>query len=222
MPAEAGLPAPGGTDGQGRLEQPVQHGPGLGARHLPRLSHLTLDLGLPQDHRVEPRGDPVEVAHGLAVPLHVSVFLGGAAGAKALRQQLPYGLGHGAARLREVELRAVTGGEQDTPARARAQHPLQGRRDFVRRVSEPLANLERRRAVVHPQDRDAHAPIVFRGSVPFPARRASAPSRPGRPPRSRRCSRTPRAYPPTPPPPRPPPPPPAPPPGAPTPPTGPP
>src|SRR2546430_449237 len=150
---------------------------------------------------------------GAVVPLHVSVFLGGAAGAKALRQQLPYGLGNGAARLREVELGAVTGGEQDPPARARAQPPPQGRRDFVRRVSEPLAHLERRRAVVHPQDRDAHALIVFRGSVPFPARRASAPSRPGRPPRSRRCSRTPRADPPPPPPPRPPPP-------SPTPPTG--
>src|SRR3989454_7133479 len=50
-------------------------GPRLDARDLPRLPHLTLDLGLPQDHRVEPRGNAVEVAHGVAVALHVSVFL---------------------------------------------------------------------------------------------------------------------------------------------------
>src|SRR2546428_14174753 len=105
--AEARPPARAAPAGRGRLNRPVQHGPGMVPRYLPRLPHLTLDLRLPQDHRVEPRGDPVEVAHSLAVPLHVSVFLGGAAGAKALRQQLPYGLGNGAARLREVELGAV-------------------------------------------------------------------------------------------------------------------
>src|SRR5207249_3932774 len=82
---------------QGRLEQPVEYGPRLDARDLPRLPHLTLDLGLPQDHRVEPRGNAVEVAHGVAVALHVSVFLGRAAATEALGQQLPHGLRHGAA-----------------------------------------------------------------------------------------------------------------------------
>ena len=59
----AGLGAGALAGGEGAAEQPVQDraGGALDERQLVGALHLALDLGLADDHRVEPGGDPEEV-----------------------------------------------------------------------------------------------------------------------------------------------------------------
>src|SRR5712691_580905 len=54
-------------DVQRRLKQPMQDGTRLRARRFPCLAYLSLDLRLAQDHRIESRRYPIEMANGVAV-----------------------------------------------------------------------------------------------------------------------------------------------------------
>src|SRR5437764_737522 len=74
----------------------------------------------------------------------------------------PHALGHGAGPLGEVEFRAIARGEQHAAARTRRQHARERRRHFPGLVREALAHLERRRAVTHAQNGDAHRLLTQR------------------------------------------------------------
>src|SRR5256885_318235 len=80
----------------------------------------------------------------------------------ALGQQRPSRLGHGAARLGQIDLGAVARREQHAPPRPGGQPPLERPRHLPRRMGEALAHLEGRRAVIRAQDRDAHRAVAQR------------------------------------------------------------
>src|SRR5436309_11346200 len=65
--AEARFGAHAGPDVQRSLKQPMQHGTGLRARCFPGLPHLSLDLRLAEDHRIETRRYAVEMADRITV-----------------------------------------------------------------------------------------------------------------------------------------------------------
>src|SRR3989454_64222 len=159
---ESRLAAHTGADEQGRLEQPMQHGARLSLGRLPCVSHLPLDLRFPEDHGIEPRRDAIQMAHRIAIALGVAVRAGVATTAQPLRQERPHDLRHGVVPLGEVEFRAIAGGEQHAAARARRQHPRERPRHFPGLVREPLAHLERRGAMIHAQNGDAHRLLTQR------------------------------------------------------------
>src|SRR5207245_2900548 len=65
-----------------------------------------------------------------------------------LGEEGPHYLGHRVARFGEIELRAVAGREQHAAARARGEDAPKRPRHLAGGVREPLAHLERRRAMV--------------------------------------------------------------------------
>src|SRR5436309_910809 len=71
--ADRGLGANALAGFQRGLEQPVGERPGglLDERGLVRALDLALDLGLADDHRLEPGGDPVEMSSCIAVAVRV-------------------------------------------------------------------------------------------------------------------------------------------------------
>src|SRR3989454_878302 len=140
----------------------MQHGARLSLGRLPGVSHLPLDLRFPEDHGIEPRRDAIQMAHRIAIALGVAVRAGVATTAQPLRQERPHDLRHGVVTLGEVEFRAIARGEQHAAARARRQHPRERPRHFPGLVREALAHLERRRAVVHAQNGDAHRLLTQR------------------------------------------------------------
>src|SRR5437867_2247420 len=100
-------------------------------------------------------------------------------GAEALGEDRPHGLRNRFPRLGEIEFGAVAGGEQHAASRARREHALERRRHVPGRVPKALPHLERRRPVVHPENRDAHGPAGAQrnrsvpGAVSFSARYTS-------------------------------------------------
>src|SRR3989442_760214 len=102
------------------------------------------------------------MTHRIAIALGVAVRAGVATTAQPLRQERPRDLRHGVVPLGEVEFRAIARGEQHAAARARRQHPRERPRHFPGLVREALAHLERRRAVIHAQNGDAHRLLTQR------------------------------------------------------------
>src|SRR2546428_635081 len=151
-----------GAADKANREHRMHPGARLGFGRLPGVSHLPLDLRFPEDHGIEPGRDAIQMAHRIAIALGVAVRAGVATTAQPLRQERPHDLRHGVVPLGEVEFRAIARGEQDAAARARRQHPRERRRHFPGLVREALAHLERRRAVIHAPDRDAHRLLTQR------------------------------------------------------------
>ncbi len=153
--AEPRFGAHAGPDVERRLKQPMQHGTGLRARCFPGLPHLSLDLRLAEDHRIEARRYAVEMADRITVAGDVTVLPRaachgrGATGWKPLPQQCPHGLKRRLVVGDQIELGAIAGGEQDAATGARRHHARQCARHLVRAMGEPLAHVERRGAVVH-------------------------------------------------------------------------
>ena len=144
-----GLLADAAAGGERAAEEPVEDrpGPALDQRQLVGALDLALDLGLADDHRVEPGGDPEEVVGGLAAAQRVEVAeqLGrpdlGLAGEDAERRRLGFDrvgddqveLGPVAGRDRRRLVDALGGGQ----LAQRADRAALGQR-------EPLAQVERR------------------------------------------------------------------------------
>ena len=143
------------SDEQRGLEQPIQHRTRRRPAGLPRVAHLTVDLRLADDHRIETRHDAEEMLHRLAVASYVAVAA--RLGAKALAVQLPHGRCRLVLAFDEIQLGAVARREQHRLTRSDlAAHALQERAHLARRIGEPLANLERCPVMAHADDDHRH------------------------------------------------------------------
>ena len=147
--ADPGLLAGAAAGGEGAAEEAVEDRPGaaLDQRQLVGAFDLALDLGLADDHRVEPGGDPQQVAGGLAGAQRVEVAeqLGradlGLAGEHAERRRL------GLDRVGDdqVELGAVAGRDRRRLVDpGRGGQLAQGADGAALGQREPLAQVERR------------------------------------------------------------------------------
>ena len=146
--ADRGLLAGAATGGERAAEEAVEDRPGrsLDQRQLVGALDLALDLGLADDHRVEPGGDPEEVADGLARAQRVEVAeqLGraqlGLAGEDAEGGRLRFdGVGDD-----QVELGAVAGRERRRLVDALGRGQLAERPDRATLGQrESLAQVER-------------------------------------------------------------------------------
>ena len=155
--ADAGVGAGALGGGEGLLEQPVQlsaQRPGL-ARGGPCLFDLAQNLRLAQHQRIQPAGDPEQVAHGVGVAVPVQVAVQGVA-RLGMRGQ-PVGQRSPVAFRVRIQLGAVAGRQQHRlmHARQRAQR-CQRRRQRVRGERHPLAQGNRRGLVVDAEDVQAH------------------------------------------------------------------
>ena len=181
-------------------EQQVERGAGgaLLAGALPGLLHLAEDLALAEHGRVEPGGDPEEVGDGRRVVVDVEVVaevLGGQE--RDLGEEVADVLVGAVEPLGDgVDLGAVAGGEHDRLGHVRAgDEVVQGLRERGVADGHALEEVERRAAVVQPDDDDGHAvglPTVaspgaadrrgggWLGGAPWPRRG----DRPGRGPAS--------------------------------------
>ena len=150
--ADPGLIAGAAAGGEGAAEEAVEDRPGaaLDQSQLVGALDLALDLGLAEDHRVEPGGDAEEVADRVAGAQRVEVAeqLGGAdlglAGEHAERGRL------GLDRVGDdqVELGAVAGRDRRRLVDAGGLGQLaQGAGGAALGQREPLAQVERRRLV---------------------------------------------------------------------------
>jgi len=141
------------------LKQPVEHRAGLGARNLPRLSDLSLDLRFTEDHGIESGRHAIQVADGIAVAGDIPVFAGSISGFRRqpLAKQRPDGVERGLVIGDQIKLGAIARGEQHASARSRRQDLGERRRHLVRAVGEALAHIERRGAVIDPDHLDSQA-----------------------------------------------------------------
>src|SRR3954469_1932718 len=149
LAADAGLRADALARLERGAEQAVRHRAGRARRQreLVRAADLALDLGLADDHRLEPAGDAVELARGVAVARRVDDLReGGRADARArgeLRERIGLGL-HRVGRD-EVELGAVAGRDRDRLLHlVVAPEGAQELRGLARAEREALADLDRR------------------------------------------------------------------------------
>ena len=147
-----GLLADAAAGGERAAEEAVEDRPGgaLDQRQLVGAFDLALDLGLADDHRVEPGGDPEEVVGGVAAAARVEVAeqLGGRdlrlAGEDAERRRL----GFDRVGDDQVELGAVAGRDRRRLVDALGGGQLaQGADGAALGQREPLAQVERRRLV---------------------------------------------------------------------------
>ena len=138
--------------GEGAAEHPVEDraGRALDQRQLVGALHLALDLGLADDHRVEPRGDPVEVPRRLGAAQRVerAEQLGGPDPGLAGEHPETGGLGLDRVGRHQVELGPVAGRERRGLADRllgdeRVEHP----RGLALGEGELLAQRQRRRPV---------------------------------------------------------------------------
>ena len=187
---------------EGLLEQPVQavaQGAVL-ARQRPGVLHLPQDLWLAQHHRIEPGGDPEQVAHRVGVVVPVQV------GRQALGVAVhPAGQGVAVARHR-VDLCAVAGRQQrrfgDIGQRTqRGQGPAHG----IAGKGHPFAQVHRRGLMVQAQEPQGHVqglalicwlvrapfygPVAANARFPVSSPRRPVPTPPP-PPGCRRVGRT--------------------------------
>ena len=115
--ADAGLRAHALAGGQRGAEEAVGERPGVPGRErgLVGALDLPLDLGLADDHRLEPGGDPEQLTRGVAVARRVDRLgeLGGAD--RGVVGEQPEHVGLCAHRIphHEVQLGAVAGGDRD-------------------------------------------------------------------------------------------------------------
>ena len=109
---------------------------------------------------------------GVTVALDVTVFARGALSARAARkpfaEQRPHRFERGLVLRQQIELGAVTRGEQDAAARACCHHALERGGNLVRAMRKALAHIERRGPMVHAQDLDAHADVSGHRNRPTP------------------------------------------------------
>ena len=122
------------------------------------LLQLAQDLWLAHHHRIEAGGDAEEVAHGLAVGVGVEVSgergLGHAVLAREEAGQR--GAERGGIGSAGQHLHPVTGGEDGALGHARDRHqPAERGLEAPVRERHPLAHLDRRGAVVEPDQDDA-------------------------------------------------------------------
>ena len=150
--ADLGLLADAAAGGERAAEEAVEDRPGgaLDQGQLVGAFDLALDLGLADDHRVEPGGDPEEVVGGLdaAARVEVAEQLGGRdlrlPGEDAERRRL----GFDRVGDDQVELGAVAGRDRRRLVDALGGGQLaQGADGAALGQREPLAQVERRRLV---------------------------------------------------------------------------
>jgi hypothetical protein len=145
---DPGLRAHALAGGERRAEQPVADRAGgpLDERQLVGALHLPLDLGLADDHRVEPRRHREEVPRRLAPAQGVegAEQLGGAQLGLAREDREGGALRLHGIRRHQVELRTVAGGERHPLVDGLQAHEL---REHARRAPlgqrEPLAQGQR-------------------------------------------------------------------------------
>ena len=163
--ADRGLGADPLAGGERLAEEPVHDRAGgpLDERELVGALDLALDLGLADDHRVEPGRDAEQVARGVVVAKRVEVRdqLGrpdvGLAGEDPERGRL----GLDVVADREVELGAVAGRERDRLVDVLGRDELpQHARGAALRQRDALAQLDRR-GLVGDAEREqlAHRPL---------------------------------------------------------------
>ena len=172
-----------------RAEEAPEHGPAVADRlgEGRRLAHLAEDLGLAEHHRLETAGDGEEVARRLAVALDVEPPPAGRARARAPGRRAPGPSGRRPPRRAAGgDLGAVAGREEERLGDRPGEEVDEEVLALLRAVGDPLAELERRAAVV---DADEEERRVGGGG----SRRSSAGASRGRGRRARRCARRGRA-----------------------------
>jgi len=146
---------------EGMVEQLVEDDPRGLLFHAAPVGVLDLpeDLGLAHDHGVQARGDPEEVAHGVAAAVDVEALLQLFGGEVAVAQDEGLHPGDGVFHV------LGAGEDLDPVARREVEGLLDGRRleEFLERSravaagkGETLPDLQRRRLVVHADEDDVH------------------------------------------------------------------
>ena len=149
----------------GRAEKPVEHGATAFSSHRgsARVLHLTGYLGLPHNHRVQPRGDAEEVPNRLFILIDEEVCV------NSFRLQItPPAQSRHDARLRrglgirqEIDLGPVAGGYED-----RLGHPLdvakglEGRVDILGGDGNGVPQVDRRIVVTQTYGENGHLLVI--------------------------------------------------------------
>ena len=155
------------ADDQRLAEEQVHRGarPALALGDLPRLTHLSEDLGLADDRRVEPGGDLEEMAHGGVVVVRVEVRMQIVGGDVADLAQEVADVGVGAVELLGdgVDLDAVAGADQhDLTHGVATGQPLDSLRQLVDGNRQAFENAQRPAAVVDSDDENRHGTSSLR------------------------------------------------------------
>ena len=145
---------------QRRLEEAIEHRPGMRAARFPRVAHLSVDLRLAEHHRIETAGDAEEMRRRFPVAAHIAVRRRVGAeprGERATTRRAP--------RPRRLRRDRSPCDCTSRAARLRArpaalQHRVERVADLGRAIRDPLANVERRAAMVDADDGQRHSAIL--------------------------------------------------------------
>ena len=170
--ADAGFAAGALGHGEGVLEQTIQRGleGALQARRLPGLLDLTQDLGLAQNHRIQPCRDPEQVTHGgiVFVVVQVRVQVLGLQMGKG--RQPEFGPVLGPVFHPAVDLGAVAGRQQGDLVHTRlGSQFLQRHGQSSRRNGQPFAYRERGSLVIQAEGEQGHGLLGLDFDLRVPA-----------------------------------------------------